>query len=138
MQILGNTLLMWGVTIYAFYRGGWEERLCSAAFVIGSYVSVLLLSPSGSRFQRVELQVMLVDTCFFLLMAAIASRSRKYWPMWVAAMTGMLLLQHFLPLMPGANSYVYATALIAWSYPMWIVIAIGVRRHSLTRSRQSA
>lgn len=135
IQVVLYTLLMWGVAVYAFYRGGWEERLCSAAFVTGSYASLLLRSPHGSAFRHLEFQVMLVDSSFFLLMAIIASLSKKYWPMWVTAMTALTLLEHFLPYMPHMDPDVYFLATIAWSYPMWIIIAIGVQRHSLTRSR---
>lgn len=135
MERIIYTLLMWAVTIYAFRRGGWEERLCCAAFVISSYTYVLLLGPAEGRFQQIEFLLLFIDLCVFLIVAGINLASRKFWPMWATAMVGILLLQHLLPLMPGVPPYLYGSAMIVGCYPTWLLVAFGVRQHSLAHRR---
>ena len=130
-------ILMWAVTIYAFRRGGWEERLAAVSTVVGSYVSPLLTA-ENEQYLHVEWGVFFVDFAQALLMIFIMTISRKFWPIWVAAIASVQLMGHLLPYMPAASPFIYYNSIALWSYPSWIVIAIGVRRHSLTRSRQSA
>lgn len=126
-------LVMWIVTIYAFRRGGWEEKLASAGLVITSYLTVLLLS-SSSPFQRLEGSVLVLDTGHFLLMLVIVLRSRKFWPMWVAAMAAMSIMAHLLPYIPQSSPYLYFRAEALWSWPIWALIGVAVWRHSAHRS----
>ena len=130
-------VLMWTVTVYAFRRGGWEERLGASFSVIGSYLSPLLTAVDG-QYRHVEWGVFFVDSAHALLMTFVMMISRKFWPIWVAAITSVQLMGHLLPYMPVASPFIYYNSIALWSYPAWIVIAIGVRRHSLTRSWQSA
>lgn len=130
-------LLMWAVTVYAFRRGGWAEKLASSGIVINSYLSVLLLSSAATAFHQVEVSVALVDLCMLALLVLIGLRSNKFWPLWLVAFQGMTTLAHFAPYV-HVTPWVYFRATALWSWPMLIVLAIGVRQHSLARSRRSA
>ncbi len=130
-------ILMWAVTIYAFRRGGWEERLAAATSVVGSYLSYLLTAVD-EQYRHLELGVFFVDLVQALLMIFIMMISRKFWPIWLAAISGVQLMGHLLPYMPTVSPFIYYNSIALWSYPAWIIIAIGVRRHSLARLRQTA
>lgn len=121
---------MWAVTIYAFRRGGWEEKLAASGAVANSYLTVLLLRPAEISYRGVEYAVLDIDLIFFSLLIFIAIRSRKFWPMWIAAITAMTVMAHLLPLMPGSSRLLYANATALWSYPMWIMLAVAVYHHS--------
>jgi hypothetical protein len=131
-------ILMWGVTIYAFRRGGWEERLCATACVASSYLTLVMLNPHYEiRYQDVEYGVVLVDLCYFLIIACIAMASRKFWPLWLGAITGVAIMGHLLPHVPGGTPFLYQNAISLWSYPGWIIIALAVREHSLSQSAKT-
>lgn len=121
---------MWTVTIYAFQRGGWTERLAAAGIVIDSYLSVLVVSSVDSVFRHVEVPMAIVDFCLFLLLCSIGLSSNKFWPLWLGAMQGVTVLAHAAPLMPDMSPYAVQRAVALWSWPMWIILAFAVRsRH---------
>lgn len=128
-------ILMWAITIYAFRRGGWEERLVALCGVVSSYLSPLLTS-TDQQYRHVELAVFFVDFAHAMLLILIMMLSRKFWPIWVAAIAGVQLMGHLLPYMQIVSPIVYYNSIALWSYPAWIIIAVGVRRHSLARSSQ--
>lgn len=126
-------LLMWTIAIYAFRRGGWEERLAALGSVVGSYLTPLLTSVD-QQYHHVELAVFFVDFAHAMLLVLIMMLSRKFWPIWVAAIEGVQLMGHLLPYMQIVSPIVYYNSIALWSYPAWIIIAVGVRRHSLASS----
>lgn len=121
--------LMWGVTLYAFRRGGWTERTAAAGIIIATYLSTLLASPLGEAYRHIEVQVGMVDLALFIATLLIALKSRKYWPLWFAAMQGISLIGHLVPLVPGMPTSTYYNAIALWSYPMLILLAFAVRAH---------
>ena len=125
---------MWSVFIYAFRRGGWEEKLTLASVTISAYLSVLLPNPNVPRFQQIEIQLACVDAALFVILQLIAFRSKKYWPLWVVAMQGMTLLAHLTPLMPNMLASTYYNAEALWSYPTLILLTFGVRNHHRART----
>ncbi|WP_156405263.1 hypothetical protein [Sphingomonas sp. Root710] len=122
-------ILMWSVFIYAFRRGGWEEKLAITGVTVSAYLSVLLREPSEDPFGQVEVQVLSVDIALLVILLIVAFPSRKYWPLWVVAMQGMTLLAHFLPLMPNMLPWTYYNAEALWSYPTLVVLAFGIYNH---------
>lgn len=122
-------LIMWAVTLYAFRKGGWEERLAAISSVISSYLSVLVADPNGS-FLHVEGPMAIVDTCSLALLMLIALRSNKFWPLWIAAIQGVSVLGHLAPLIPNMQRATSYNAVALWSYPAWIILAFAVRNHN--------
>ncbi len=120
--------LMWVVTVYAFRRGGWAEKLAATGIVINSYISPLVQSPDGMRFRQVEVSVALVDLALLFLLILIALRSRKFWPLWLTAFQGVTVLAHLAPY-AHVSPYVYWRAASLWSWVMWAVLGVGVYKH---------
>ena len=132
-------ILMWAVTIYAFRRGGWEEKLASSSLVVVSYLTPLVHDPAYESFHHFEFSIFILDIIYFLITLIIVLRTKKFWPIWVAAMSAMVIMAHLLPFMPLPREiapYLYFRAEALWSWPTWVVIGIGVRRHS-TRARMA-
>lgn len=121
-------ILMWAVTLYAFRRGGWAEKVAASGLVVGSYLAVLLLSSNDTMFQQVEVRIAFVDLGYLCLLVLIALRSRKFWPLWLTAFQGVTLLAHFAPYV-HVTPYVYQRASALWSWPMLIVLTFAVHKH---------
>ena len=121
-------VLMWAVTIYAFRRGGWAEKLAASGIIAGSYLSALVVSADGIKYRKVEISVVFVDLGILTLLILIALRSTKFWPLWLTAFHGVSLLAHFAPYV-HASPYVYNRAVALWSWPMLIVLGFGIYKH---------
>lgn len=122
-------ILLWSIFVYAFRRGGWEERTVILASVLATYLTVLFTVSFRIRYTKIELPIVLIDLGVFLLLQGIALKSAKFWPLWLAAFEGVVLLSHMAPLMPGVVPRTYYDATALWSYPKLIVLAFGIANH---------
>ncbi|MBO9377246.1 hypothetical protein GG804_10755 [Sphingomonas histidinilytica] len=125
--------LMWAVCLYAFFRGGWAERVTAGGILIATYVTVLVLSPLAIRYQFVELPVMAVDTVLLFVLVGISLKSEKFWPLWLTAMQGLTILSHLAPYVPHVLPWAYGNAVAVWIYPMLIVLGFAVHSHHRSR-----
>jgi hypothetical protein len=135
-------LLLIAVAAYAFLRGRSDERLAAGICIVATIATRLVLSPVGSRYSGVELGVLLVDLSTLAGFVAIALRTDRFWPLWVAGLQLTTLVAHGLKaieldLMPHA----YAAAGRFWVYPIFLIIVVGTwRSHhgALEESRASS
>jgi uncharacterized membrane protein (UPF0136 family) len=130
-------VLMWVVTIYAFRRGGWAEKLAASGIVSNSYLTALLVSPPDIMFHQFERAVALLDLALLVLLGIIALRSRKFWPMWLAAFQGVTVLSHLAPYV-HVSPWVYFRAVALWSWVMWIVLGFAVYQHHRSTKAQTS
>lgn len=124
------------VCAYAFYRGQAESRIAALICVVASIASVIVMSPLAGRYSGLETGVMAVDLVVLIGFTAIALRSERFWPLWVAGFQLTTIIAHVfkvidLDLIPQ----VYAAAARFWVYPIFLVIVIGTwrshqRRHA--------
>jgi hypothetical protein len=121
--------LMWSVCIYAFLRGGREEKTAAIGAIVGAYLTFLTVGLLRIRYTQVELPLLLIDAGIFVLLLAIALRSKKFWPLWLTSFTGVELVSHLAPLMPKMLPETYYSAVALWGYPKLIVLAFGVANH---------
>jgi hypothetical protein len=124
------------VTLYAFLRGSRDEQQVGVICIVGTLATQLVLSPLNQRFEGIETQAMVVDVAVFAGFLAIALRSDRFWPLWVAGLQLTTIMGHFLKgidtdLLPRA----YGAALTFWAYPIVLILAIGTWRRQ-RRARQ--
>jgi len=117
------------VALYAFVRGSRDERLVGLICVGGAIATHLVLSPLAERFASIEVPVMLVDFAVFGGFLAVALRSERFWPLWVAGLQLTTMMGHVLKaidlsLLPRA----YGAAMVFWAYPIVLILAIGTWR----------
>lgn len=124
------------VALYAFFRGSRDERQVALICVTGALFTHLVISPLHQRFEGVETPVMIVDLAVFAGFLAVALRSDRFWPLWVAGLQLTTMFGHALKaldstLFPRA----YGAALYFWAYPIILILAIGTWRHQRRHGR---
>src|SRR5688500_12008266 len=125
--IFGPLLL--AVCIYAWLRGGSDERVVAATCLAGTAATMLRISPLRTRYAGVEGGLLLVDIAVLAGFIMVALRSKRFWPLWIAGLQLTTSLGHILKgidqdLLPKA----YGAALQFWSYPILIILAVGTYR----------
>lgn len=122
-------IVLLAVSAYAFARGRFDERMAAVVCIAATVGTRLAHSPLTERFSSVEVGVLFVDVLALLGFIAIALRTDRFWPLWVAGLQLTTTLAHFLKaidlqLMPQ----VYAAAARLWVYPIFLIIVIGTWR----------
>lgn len=126
-------LIFWGILFitcgYALWRGRKYEQLAAIICIVASVTSVLAHSPVHQRYTSVETGDLVIDTAVLLAFVAIALRSDRFWPLWVAGLQLTISMSHlFKAIDVGLIPIAYAAAERFWSYPTLIIIAIGAWR----------
>lgn len=121
--------LLVGVCLYAFLRGRADERMAAIICIVATLATRLVLSPQASRYSGVETGVVLVDMIALAGFVAIALRTDRFWPLWVAGLQLTTLVAHVLKaiqidLVPHA----YGAAARFWVYPIFLIIVVGTWR----------
>jgi hypothetical protein len=135
--IFGPLLL--AVCIYAWLKGGNDERAVAATCLAGTLATMFVISPLRHRYAGVEEGLMLVDLGVLAGFITVALRSKRFWPLWVAGLQLTTSLGHILKgadqdLLPKA----YGAALQFWGYPILLILAIGTYRSHQRLRRASA
>lgn len=124
-------IVLLAVSAYAFARGQLDERLAATICIAATIGTILVHSPLSVRFSTVEVGVLIVDVIALLAFTAIALRTDRFWPLWVAGLQLTTTMAHFLKavdlqMMPQ----VYAAAARFWVYPIFLIIVVGTWRSS--------
>src|SRR3954451_20095038 len=119
-------MVLFAVAFYAFACGRQDERAAAITCIAATVGSVLLNSRFADRFSHVEYGVMSVDLLALVAFTAIALRTERFWPLWVAGLQLTTILAHVmkaveLNLMPQA----YAAAARPGFSPFFLIIIAG-------------
>jgi hypothetical protein len=128
---LAYWIVLLAVSAYAFARGQLDERWAATICIAATIGTILVHSPLSVRFSSVEVGVLIVDVGALLAFTAIALRTDRFWPLWVAGLQLTTTMAHFLKavdlqMMPQ----VYAAAARFWVYPIFLIIVVGTWRTS--------
>lgn len=121
--------LLFAILFYALVRGGTEHKIAAIGCVVATFATRLMKAPFSTRYYDLEVGVLAVDVSLFALFLAIALRSQRFWPLWIAGFHLVTVLAHILralkvDLIPSA----YALAVQFWSYPVLFCIGIAIWR----------
>jgi hypothetical protein len=128
MNIVIYFTLLAAVCIFAFVRGGREERLAALVCLAASVASfAIYLGVEG--YEAVQPPIAAVDILALAAFIAISMKTARFWPLWVAGLQLTSATGHILKLaQPGLLPIAYATALASWSYLILIILAVGTWR----------
>jgi hypothetical protein len=114
---------------YALWRGRRDERVVAIACIGATIATRFLVSPVGVRYSSIEPGLLIVDAAMLVTFVAIALKSQRFWPLWVA---GLQLTTSFSHLMKAIDwqllPVAYGAAVALWSYPILIILAVGTWR----------
>jgi hypothetical protein len=122
---------------YALWRGNRDARIVGLICIAATLATRFAVSPISVRYSGVELGLLAVDAAVLIGFVAVALRSDRFWPLWVAGLQLTTSTAHLMKavdesLLPIA----YGAAVALWSYPILIILAIGTwRGHRRMRSQ---
>jgi hypothetical protein len=121
---LFNALLL-GSCGFALLKGTRDSKAIAAICLAATAATYL----SMSGYRALEGDIMIIDLMAFLGFTWVALRSDRYWPLWVAGLQLTTSLGHLLKAVSSDMvPLAYAAALRSWSYPILIILAVGVWR----------
>jgi hypothetical protein len=123
---------------YALWRGRKYEQLSALIFISASVASVLARSALHENYSAVARSDLVIDLLVLIALVAVALRSDRFWPLWVAGLQLTISLSHVLKaIQPDLLPLAYAAAERFWSYPTLIILFIGAwRQHQRRISEQ--
>lgn len=123
-------VLLIAVAAYAFVRGSADAKLVAAICVIATLATKFVLSPVAHRYSGVEYGVFIVDLLTLFGFIAVALRTDRFWPLWVAGLQLTTLLAHLMKLVEtDLLPHAYGAAGRFWVYPIFLIIVVGTWRH---------
>ena len=137
-HMLPHYIYFWGILLltcgYALWRGRSDEKIAAAVCLGATIVTQLVMPPPEMRYSNLDLQLIVIDLAVLAAFVAIALRSERFWPLWVAGLQLTISISHLMKavdqeLMPRA----YAAAAVLWSYPILLIIVIGTWRQHRRR-----
>ena len=131
--------LLLAICLYAWWRGGADERIVALTCLAGTVATLLVVSPLRQRYASLEEGLLLVDLAVLAGFITVALRSKRFWPLWVAGLQLTTSIGHVLKgvdqdLLPKA----YGAALQFWSYPILIILLVGTYRRHRRQLRAAA
>lgn len=131
--------LLLAICLYAWWRGGADERIVALTCLAGTVATLLVVSPLRQRYASLEEGLLLVDLAVLAGFITVALRSNRFWPLWVAGLQLTTSIGHVLKgvdqdLLPKA----YGAALQFWSYPILIILLVGTYRQHRRQLRAAA
>lgn len=125
--------IYWAVLLlvcgYAFWRGRSDERVIAGVCLAASVVSLLSLPAQQMRYSGVETGLLVVDTLTLAAFVAVALRSSRFWPLWVAGLQLTTSMAHlFKAIEVDLMPYAYGAAARFWSYPVLLILAFATWR----------
>lgn len=125
--------IFWAILLstfaYAMWRGRSDERLAAGVCLLATVATRFAIRPLSERYTGLEIGLLLIDGAVLAAFVAIALRSKRFWPLWVAGLQLTSSLSHLMKvveidLLPRA----YAAAAVFWSYPILLIIVVGTWR----------
>lgn len=127
-------LLLFGSCGYAFLKGSRDAQVVAATTLAATFASFFLVS----RYSGVEFGVLAVDILVLIVFVAVALKSDRFWPLWIAGLQLTTTFGHGLRALEDQMVPIaYAVSLRFWVYPIHIILIIAVWRSQMRLQRAS-
>lgn len=109
--------------VVALWKGGPSERYGALVFY-GAWIVTRLVKDADRH--ATQWAVFVVDIAFVLLLAGLALRSDRWWPIFMAAFALLAVVTHAGRIAdPHVGSWAYLTAAHIWGYLEIIALGVG-------------
>lgn len=124
---------------YALWRGRTDERIAATVCLAATIGTRFVIAPLTQRYTGLEINLLMIDAMVLAAFVAIALRSHRFWPLWVAGLQLTNSMSHLMKaidvdLLPRA----YFAAAVFWSYPILLILALGTWRGQRRYARERA
>jgi hypothetical protein len=131
-------LIFWAFLLftcgYALWRGRKFEQLSALVFIAASVASLLSHAPARERYMGIEISDLVIDLIVLAALIAIALKSDRFWPLWVAGLQLTVSVSHLMKaIQPDLMPFAYAAAERFWSYPILLILFAGAWRQHRRR-----
>lgn len=109
---------------FAFLKGDDTERIGGGAYILGWFASLLVQNDVGVY--RDQIGLIILDILMLGVLAGLAWKSRRVWPVWAAGFQLLSVMSHVVALIdvrPPAMAFI--TVLNMSSYSVLISLAVG-------------
>ena len=127
-------VLLLGSCGYALLKGTRDAQIVAVSTLAATVASYLLVS----RYDGVEFGVLVIDVLVLTVFVAVALKSDRFWPLWIAGLQLTTTFGHVLrALEDQMGPIAYAVSLRFWVYPIHIILIIAVWRSQVRLQRTS-
>ncbi len=135
-------IIFWALLLltfaYALWRGRGDEKIAAGVALLATIATQFVMPPPALRYSGIQFGLVAIDMAVLAAFVAIALRSERFWPLWVA---GLQLINSMSHLMKGIEAdlvpQAYAAAAVLWSYPILLIILVGTwRTHKYSQSER--
>ena len=123
------------ICVTALIWGGRDERAVATGFLVTTAASLIAAAIQNARYQEPQYTVMAVDVLYLVFLLLIVGRSRRFWPLWVAAAHLVGTFTHVVRILqPSMLAEAYASVQPFWAFPMLGALAVGTFHNRTVRS----
>lgn len=122
-------VLLIACVIFIFWKGRFEERIIGGAIVGGSIATAAIHKLRPGDWVDPSIPLIANELIVTAIILAIAYRSKRFWPLPVAAFQMIALLAQVVNLV-GKNLESYAVGVTQgmWAYPQLIILVFAAMR----------
>jgi hypothetical protein len=121
---------------YALVFGGWEGRVTTGTIILASIATAFANKGLDLHWHSTNVGVFIVDIATLVAMYLVAARSRRWWPLWVAAFQLNSVAAHVATVIsPHFSNLVYQGMESLWAMPGQAVMVLGIFRDRLGKFR---
>jgi hypothetical protein len=114
-------LLFWSICGLAIWKGGREERLIAAVLILNTF-----LTPIIKRSDWASAGLFVTDVVQLIIFLLIALKTRRWWPLFAAAIQLLMVLTHTARHMdPTLGAWAYITGGVIWTYALLGCVLFG-------------
>jgi hypothetical protein len=130
--------IFWAILLlccgYALLKGRKYERIAAVTFLSATVISFVAHRLFQVRYLTLDVSDVVVDSAVLVTLVTIALLSDRFWPLWAAGFQLVGSMAHLLKTIDVTLApWGYAVAARFWSYPILIVLFLGVwRQHRRT------
>lgn len=111
---------------YASLFGGLDGRL-AAAMIAAAVLASWIAQSLQPRWTTINVSVMMVDLALWIGQLTLMLRSRRYWPIWMAAAQSLTVASHLATLVATTFAQkIYAGLATVWAIPCLLCMVWGI------------
>ncbi len=93
-------IIFWALLLltfaYALWRGRGDEKIAAGVALLATIATQFVMPPTTLRYNGLQFSLVAIDIAVLAAFVAIALRSERFWPLWVAGLQLTTTVGHIL------------------------------------------